>query len=275
MKVSSCFLLLLFLVSDDPQQQVERQLILRPAAQGWGVAAAEDVRRVLTSSATALWQAAGKPQLPVIEVSSSGGPIVLHRRGPEGEIRVRLATKDRYWCQYAYQFAHEMGHILCSFDDEAGPNEWFEESLCELASLYALGMMAEEWRKDPPAGNWRDYSRALADYRQRLLDRGQLPAGIDLATWFGEEEVFLRETSTDRRRNLIVAVALLPIFEEKPEAWQALSSLNRGVPFAEESFGAHLGQWLASSARGHHRVIRTIARKFKVGIESPASGQSP
>ena len=69
-------------------------------------------------------------------------PIVLFKRGPRGGSSL-LNTSDRYWCQYAFQFAHEIGHILCRYKDGDSTNKWFEETLCETASLYAL----EAWLK--------------------------------------------------------------------------------------------------------------------------------
>lgn len=262
------WLFLIFLLGPGvASEEPDGQLQIRLLEEGWGNASLEDARRVLKSAGNVLWRAAGKPSLPVIEVSPSGGPIVFFRRGPEGEIRVRLSTRDRFWCQYAYQFAHEMGHILCSFDSDTGPNDWFEESLCELASFFTLRQMAREWREDPPWQNWREYSSALDDYCQRLLEKGQLPLGMDLATWFSNEEQHLRRTPADRQRNRIVAVALLPLFEESPEIWRAVATLNGGDSSQGESFSLHLGQWLARSEKRHHRLIRKLARQFGV---SPA-----
>jgi hypothetical protein len=49
-----------------------------------------------------------------------------------------------------YQFAHEFAHILSNYERHADSkvarqHEWFEEALCEVASLYALKRVGMQW----------------------------------------------------------------------------------------------------------------------------------
>ena len=113
------------------------------AQEGWGDATQADVHAVLVSAAEPLWKAAGSPSLPRIRVEPTGGPIVLHRRAADGSIRVRLAVQGRRWAQMAYQFGHEMAHILCGFDEDPDSHHWLEEAACEAASIYTLRKMAK------------------------------------------------------------------------------------------------------------------------------------
>ena len=96
------------------------------------------------------------------------GPIALFQRGANGEYLVQLATEKTFWAQYAYQFSHEICHILCGYENDYRGNLWFEETLCETASLYCLKAMSHEWRTRPPYGNWRSYSPALSDYADNI-----------------------------------------------------------------------------------------------------------
>ena len=84
----------------------------------------------------------GRTLEPIL-VEPKGGPITLFRRGPKGEYLVRLNTGDRHWAQHAYQFAHEFTHILANYDEHERRNKWFEESICEMASLFVLRRMSE------------------------------------------------------------------------------------------------------------------------------------
>ena len=99
----------------------------------------QDIVAVLRSVAEIMFPLGGKPTYNSIWVSrSEQGPIVLYQRGKQGEYIVKLNTQDRFWCQYAFQFSHEIGHILCGYKDGDASNLWFEETLGEVASLYAL-----------------------------------------------------------------------------------------------------------------------------------------
>ena len=128
------------------------------------VAHSEDVRRVLQSTAEQFWPYFPDRTLPPILVEPQGGPIVLFQRRPQGEYQVRLNTGNMLWAQHAFQFAHEFTHILCNYDATPHRNKWFEESLCELGSLFALRRMAEVWTVQPPYPNWKSYAKALGDY---------------------------------------------------------------------------------------------------------------
>src|SRR5450759_2591810 len=78
---------------------------------------------------------------PPIEVSRGiSEPVTHFERGPSGEIRVELNVEGPYWAQFAFQFGHEMCHVLCEYGDYPNPNKWFEETLCETASLFVLGL---------------------------------------------------------------------------------------------------------------------------------------
>src|SRR5262245_61871033 len=142
-----------------PLQEKREPLVIRVASEGWGDAGAADITKVLQSAGDALSSQFPERKFPPIEVSrSSTTPITLFQRGPAGELRVRLNVEGTYWAQFAFQFAHEMGHVVCGFEEYPNPNQWFEETLCETASLFVLGRMAERWKTRPPWPNWKDYA---------------------------------------------------------------------------------------------------------------------
>src|SRR5262245_37397186 len=122
-------------------------LVLRVAPEGWGDAGTGDIAQVLRSAGESLSRYFPDRKFPALEVSrSTSSPMTLFKRGPDGEIRVKLNVQDRRWAQFAFQFGHELGHVVCGFEDYPNPNAWFEETLCEVASLFVLGRMAESWK---------------------------------------------------------------------------------------------------------------------------------
>ncbi len=235
---------------------------IRVAPEGWGDAGADDVAKVLESAAATFGgRFAGK----TVEVSRSRkDPITLFERGPAGEIRVKLNVEGRQWSQFAFQFGHEMGHIACGFAEYANPNLWFEETVCEAASLFALGRMAEAWKTRPPYPNWKDYAGALAKYREDRLKKAVLPEGTTLAAWFRAREASLRKDACQRELNLVLAAALLSLFEETPEGWEAVATLNAVKGDASRTFRQYLGDWSRSAPEKHRAFIGKIAKKFGV-----------
>src|SRR5262245_35006495 len=159
-------------------QEPRERLAIRVASEGWGDAGRADITKVLQSAGSSLAACVPDRQFPPIDVSrSTTTPITLFKRGPAGEIRVKLNVEGTYWAQFAFQFGHEMGHIVCGFEEYPNPNLWFEETLCEAASLFVLGRMAESWKTRPPYPHWKDYSGALQKYRDERMEKAKLPEG--------------------------------------------------------------------------------------------------
>lgn len=51
---------------------------------------------------------------------------------------IYLSARENYWSKYIYQFAHEYCHFLIydPLDGKLETTFWFEESVCELASMF-------------------------------------------------------------------------------------------------------------------------------------------
>jgi hypothetical protein len=250
----------------------DRPLDIRPSAGApWG-GPIQDVEKVLHSAAEALWSYFPGRTLKPILVEPQGGPITLYRRGPKGEYLVRLNTGNRLWAQHAYQFAHEFAHILASYDEHERSNKWFEESVCEMASLFVLRRMSETWKVRPPYPNWRDYAPALSQYAGERMRTARLPPGKTLAQWYRENEPPLRQEPCLRDKNTVVAAALLPLFEEQPERWEAITWLNDGRSHGTRTLARYLADWHARVPEKHRSIVRQIAREFAIEIDP---GQVP
>lgn len=237
------------------------RLLLVPD-EDWNGARPQDVEAVLRSAGRALLRHTPQAALPPLESRPRGGPIVLFERTPTGAVRMHLNTGGNFWSQYAFQFGHELCHVLCRFDRDRTAHKWFEESLCETASLFVLRRMAEEWSHDPPYPNWRTYAPRLADYADKRLAASPLQAGGSLAEWFREHHDRLVARPTDREQNLAVASALLPLFEARPSRWAAVEWLNAGGPEQPRSFREHLLNWRRHAPLAHAADIEAIAAAF-------------
>lgn len=238
----------------------------------WGCVL-EDARRVCAAAAGELWRYFPGRRLPPIRIDPRGGPIVLFGRGPGGEIRVRLDVHGTYWAQMTYQFSHELCHILCNYKDNPNPNKWFEEAVCETASLFVLRRSAATWKTRPPYPNWRDYAGALEKYAEERIQKARLPAGTTPAAWYRANAEALARNATDRDRNTTAATELLPLFERSPEHWEAVGALNAGSFDASTTFPQYLESWFRHAGEPRRTFIREVAAKFGIALPPPLKGR--
>jgi hypothetical protein len=245
--------------------QANDPLDIRVVGTDWGEVSIQDIKAVLTSAANTLWENAEPEALrPILVMRSKEGPIVLFKRGPRGEYFVKLNTGNRYWCQYAFQIAHEIGHILCRYKDGDSNNKWFEETLCETASLFALRAMAESWKTKPPYQNWKGYASNLNKYAEERIERFGLPDGKHLATFYAEQAPQLSTVATDRSKNAAIAIELLPLFEKNPEGWRALHYINESVWNETQDFTTYLRNWYRHTPEDLKPFVEKVAEKFGI-----------
>ena len=139
-----------------------------------------------------------------------------------------LSTSDRLWSQYAYQFAHELCHHVIDSDfyttnDKFG---WFEEALCELASIFCIDKMSQTWQTNPPYSNWKDYSSSLADYVTDIIGKPENKISKPFKSWLTENLDLLFKDRYKRAENRIVALQLFPLFKHRPEFWKTIQYLK-------------------------------------------------
>lgn len=263
------------------------------APGNWGSAETRDIQRVLESVASEFPPSAGPATgnaLNIRVIPRNGSPRVLYERGPNGEYVVQLTARDQRWFQYAYQFAHELCHIASNFDHKdrtggevATTNQWFEESVCETASLFTLKRLALSWTDTPPARKWMGYAPVFANYATHLLAQThrQLPATQSLAQWYEENRTALSQSPYLREKNELVATQLLPLFERNPESWRTLAFLNADTASAAKPFPAYLSDWDAATPLEDKPLARQTMALFGftpatqlTAAASPASDDS-
>jgi len=235
-----------------------------------------DVRAVLDSAARELWRFFPDYQIdPIVVTRGHEGPITLFGRNGRGEIVMRLDTGGLYWCQYAYQFAHELCHVLCAFGEDQPGNKWFEETLCETASLFVLRAMARTWKEESPYPNWRDFRDALRSYADDVLRSRDRVGEIyerGLPAFYRTHEQTLREHPCRRDLNGAMSVVLLHLFEEEPNRWEAIRWLNTGPSPEGEPFRVYLGRWHRAVPERHKAFVERIAKLYGVELPSGDAG---
>ena len=223
----------------------------------WGATSLSAIGAVLESTASVLCEAFGRPPDAPVQVSPwDQAPRVAWDLRP---YRVRISARDTYWCQYAYQFAHELCQILVNFDQvRHHRHKWFEESICELSALFALHRLSEEFQRRPPSEvlGAREFAPHFATYAREVERRVQPVQCADLPVWFSDNIRHLEERRIDRNLNRVVAVALLDDFLADNSLWHDCGFLNRWNARTDQTFAHHLDSW-NDFLRGKGLVPRT------------------
>jgi len=215
-----------------------------------------EIREVLELTIAAF----SKSDLPPLFVTNSPeGPITLFDRSARGEVIIKLDVRERYWAQMIYQFAHELAHVRANFRPDARDNKWFEETLCETASLYALRKLSLTLRDHP---NFDSYRHHLHDYAEKIIANREKVDLKALAAFYQKHETTLRKDATDRPLNGAMAVALLPLFETNPGHWNSLGALNKSPAKKDLPLSGYFKKWHDDTSAPHRPFIQKVKSHF-------------
>lgn len=176
------------------------------------------------------------------------------RKSPQTDYRssdnmaypINLTAKDHYWSKFAYQFSHEFCHVLSGYERfrfiRHPNNWWFHESVAELASMFVLRRMGERWQHHPNT-LWARFAPSHTKYADDLLKShaSNTPSG-SFRGWLRENEADLQADPYRRDENGVVALKLLPNFEDEPSGWNAV----RHLPAADGHIREYVQSWRAS-----------------------------
>ena len=250
---------------------------IRVEADGFE-ASEEDIAAVCLSAIRELQRHC--PALPTEDVviehgGGEGHAIVLHERNNHGEVVIRLDTGKTFWSQYAYQTAHEMCHIHCSFRYGPIQNQWFEETICETASLFCLRAMAHTWKTEPPYPHWADYAPFLLKYTDDVISKRIYKAELlskGLPQFYRDHETELRANACGRELNGTIALALLPYLEEKPKRWATFHWLNATERPESEPFADYLTRWEQNTPEEYKATVQGVRGLFGLAPAMALSG---
>ena len=223
----------------------------------WGGARFSDIDALLTDVASHITELLrGKVTGTIVVMptaSADDDPKILYRPSSQASFTILLSARGRYWAKFAYQFSHELCHVLSDYEHLQGnPNNWLHETICEVSSLFTLRRMARKWPTSAPYTNWADYAESLASYAGGRISGEErlLPSGTTLAKWLASEEASLRRNPYQREKNAVVANLFLPIFESEPVGWNAI----RTLPSSSSMLKEYLREW--------HSVVEPLDRAF-------------
>ena len=150
--------------------------------------------------------------------------VLHHIDGPESfrENGIIVLSADiSCGLQFAYQFSHELCHCMVP---KTVPQRfrWFEETLCQLASIYFIKAIYRAENLPRELEFYRDYVswyfNSLCKDTPRIT--GTAGAFIQHYQVRLESEPYLRDT------NRAIALVLLPMFELYPSLWRIVTRLH-------------------------------------------------
>lgn len=190
------------------------------------------------------------PRLRVDRRKSGSPAIWLHRDGIDvAWIIVNIGDRD--WTKLAYQFGHELGHVMAnSWQADAtpgGPSQWLEESIVEALSLRGLGRLAQSWKENPPFAGDNRFGDAIAQYRENIIRRYKLLAdqqGLtrDAPAWFADHRGDVEASSAALYKQAL-SLIILAEYERSAQSIEAIGALNRWPGRAAMSLEEYLGRW--------------------------------
>jgi len=159
-----------------------------------------------------------------------------------------------FWCQLAYQFGHELGHVLAnSWGPDSEPRPpclWLEEDLVEAFSLRGLGKLAASWEQHPifndaPYANAiRQYQRDAIKEYEKMVPSQMRDSGV--ATWFRDNR-----SALERQRGLNdPGQAAIPIMLRElaadPRSIEDIGAMNRWPERTSVSIEQYMRLWARS-----------------------------
>lgn len=171
-----------------------------------------------------------------------------------------LNAKNDYWGQYTYQFAHEFCHHLINLELTGNPGGalWFEEMICELASMYCVIKNAELWKTDAPYHGGSNYASSFRSYYiDNIIHRDDVPnSNLSVSSFIKENIEVLEQPDYQRGMYIYIAKGVVDIFINYPSLWNIIlffkDTKYRSSDYSGlEAFLDELGNILPSDIKGY------------------------
>ena len=202
------------------------------------------------------------PRVPVVFLRHAFG-------GAPDEYQIGLAVTDRYWQDFAYQFAHEFCHIMQNYEEITpnNPNDWFHEAICEIANIWVMLEMGETWGHRPPYPNWAGWRHNLTNSANKQLNRASAKYDGTGADWLKEWEDRMRRDEPGvftYARVAQLSYKFLHIFKDNPKAWNAV----RQMPASTGKMSEYMKDWYDAVGTEDKPFVAAIADEMGIAVES-------
>ncbi len=170
-----------------------------------------------------------------VDEHRSGQPAIWLHPDDSNLAWIIVDIGERDWSKLAYQFGHELGHVTAnSWQADARPAppcQWLEEAMVEAFSLRGLGLLAKNWKADPPFAGDNAFGDAIAEYRENIIKQYRALAdsqGLtrNAATWFAGHRSEIEIPGLNPFAQAM-SLIILAEYDQAPTSVEALGALNR------------------------------------------------
>jgi hypothetical protein len=189
-----------------------------------------------------------------VENHRSGPPHIWLHTGNPTMAWIVVDVQPRAWSQLAYQFGHELGHVVCNSwmwkVDTPPPSRWLEECLVEAFSMRGIARLADGRQNEPPFNGDTQYGRPLRAYRRYLDEKYEKPEGQeqvrDLAAWLRANRALLDSVTGLSAHAGVAILAVLNEVESDQSSVEDLGALNRWPKRSAVPVEDYVRLWRAS-----------------------------
>ena len=196
-----------------------------------------------------------QPTMLRVDERTSGLPSIWLHSDDNTVAWIIVYIGERSWSQLAYQFGHELGHVMAnSWQQHAkpmSPCQWLEEALVEAFSLHGLGRLAKSSKQEPLSTNNGGFGDAVTAYREKIIENyaklvGEQGGLQDFSTWFATYQRELESNAGLGQFAQAASLTLLAEYERNTGCIEALGALNRWPGRSGVPLGDYLRLWEAS-----------------------------
>lgn len=173
-----------------------------------------------------------------------------------------LSSENNHQPQFLYQWSHEIMHYIIDRDfmPEGDKFAWFEESICELSSLYVMTQYSyiDNSKRLPNSNYWTPKN---IEYGFNLIKSDTLNQNDTTTSKFISNHLDSLEGNRELRGlNRVVAVDMLPHFIARPELWRTVTYLSR-IPYDEGmTFKEYIEEWYYILPSSDRKIMEPVYR---------------
>jgi hypothetical protein len=217
-----------------------------PVLSGMRAASLADVRLLSDRQppGVAIQGDPNRPGLPLISIYKHTG----------GYAWIWLTVDGPLYARLAYQFGHELGHVLSNRwgggepDLPKGPCQWLEEAMVEAFGLYGLHELAPAWADSPPRSYMAGYEDNIRQYLDgELLKYQQVTQqrklGPDVSSWYRSLRTDLEVATALPGAPQPFVIPIYELFRADPSLREDLGALNRWPERSALPLVEYLTRW--------------------------------
>lgn len=157
-------------------------------------------------------------QCKVFNDTTGSCPMLIINQNPIG-IRVTMESLN-YWARFIYQLSHELTHYVIRQykTDKNFIIKWFEETLCEVMSLYILWKSGVKWFDCTLSELNLDYHSSLKKYLNKCYNKTSEKSVIKACRTLLELQKINNTSENERFNHSIERNYLYNTFRESPES---------------------------------------------------------